>query len=128
MTFILVPASGEDIVINGWNWRPIVAALVRAGILTVGERQERCLAQGCGGYITASEALQAAEHIDALICGMQPNQRLLRDGELTDKVIDYNLPISDWDDAETWQRYSARHDVLKEFAAFCRRSGGFDVV
>ena len=94
----------------------------------MGEREKRCLSNGCGGYLSDSEALQAAEHIDALIGGMQPGQRLLHDGQVTDKVIDYNLPISDWDDVETWQRYSARYDVFKSFAAFCRRSGGFEVV
>lgn len=128
MTVILVPASGEDIVINWWNWRPTVAMLVRAGILPAGEREERCLLNGCGGYLSGSEALQAAEYIDLLIVGMKPGQRVLFDGEVTDKPIDYSKPISDWDEAETWQRYSALYHVLKEFAAFSRRSGGFKVV
>ena len=59
MTFILVPASGEDLVINGWNWRPTVALLVRAGILPAGKRAECCSAQGCGGYLSSAEALRA---------------------------------------------------------------------
>ena len=128
MAVILAPASGEDMMINWWNWRPTVALLVRAGILPVGEREERCLGNGCGGQLSESEALLAAEHIEALVASMNEHQRILFDGEVTGKPKDYGKPISEWDEADSWNNYSAQYDVLKNFAAFCRRSGGFEVL
>jgi hypothetical protein len=114
--------------INWWIWRPAVAILVRAGILPPGEREVRCLANGCGGCLSASEASRAAEHIEALVAGMKPGQRVLLDGEVTDKPIDYSKAISEWDQADRWNNYSAQYELLKDFAAFCRRSGGFEVL
>lgn len=128
MTVILVPASGEDMTINWWNWRPTVAMLVRAGILPTGEREERCLANGCGGCLSESEALRAAECVESVVAGMKHGQRVLFDGEVTEKPIDYAKPISEWDQEDTWNNYSAQYDVLKDFATFCRRSGGFEVL
>lgn len=128
MAVILVPTSGQDMMINWWNWRPTVALLVRAGILPAGERQERCLANGCGGHLSAAEALRAAEHIEGVITALKPGQRMLFDGEHTDKPIDYSKPIADWDEADRWNNYSAEYEVLKQFATFCRHWGGFDVL
>lgn len=128
MAVILVPTSGEDLMINWWNWRPTVALLVRAGILPAGEREERCLANACGGELSAAEALRAAEHIEGLVAAMKPGQRILFDGEVTEKPIDYSKPISEWNEADRWNNYSAQYEVLKRFAAYCRRSGGFQVL
>jgi hypothetical protein len=126
LTVILKPRSGESIVINWWNWRPTVALLVRAGILPGGDREERCLGMG-GGYFTESEAMRAAAFVENLLADMKPDQRVLFDGEITDEAWDHTKPINDWDQEDTWNAYSARYDVLKMFAAFCRRSGGFNV-
>ena len=114
--------------INWWNWRPTVALLVRAGVLPAGEREERCLANGCGGCLSASEAVSAADYLEALVAGIGPGRRVLLDGEVTERPIDYTKPISEWDQADSWNNYSARYEVLKDFAAFCRRSGGFEVL
>jgi hypothetical protein len=113
--------------INWWNWRPTVALLVRAGILPAGEREERCLANCCGGHLTQSEAMRAADYIEGVVAAMRPGQRMLFDGEVTEKPIDYSKPISEWDEADTWNNYSAQYDLLKAFAVFCRRCGGFEV-
>jgi hypothetical protein len=32
------------------------------------------------------------------------------------------------DEMEIWNHYSVNQDVLRLFAEFCRRSGGFEVV
>ena len=48
MGFILVPNSGEDIQVSGWDWRPTLELLRHAGLLE-GEAYERMGAQGCGG-------------------------------------------------------------------------------
>ncbi len=129
MAFILEPASGgQDLMINGWNWRPLVAILVRVQILPTDERAERCLANGCGGYLCESEAKRAADYIDALLVRMTPIQRILYDGTVSDAPLDYKKPISEWDECDTWHHYSVKYDVLKMFAEFCRQSGGFDVL
>lgn len=127
MAVILVPTSGDDLMINWWNWRPIVALLVRTGILPEGERAERCSANGCGGHLTVEEAARAAEHIECLVAAMKPGQRVLFDGEITDQPLDFEKPISEWTKADEWNHYSAKYDVLKKLAAFCRASGGFTV-
>ena len=110
--------------INWWNWRPIVALLVRAGILPAGEREECCLGNGCGGGLSASEALRAAEHIEGRVDAMKPDQRILFDGGVTEKPIDYGKSISELNDADVWNSYSARYEVLKQFAVFCRAPAG----
>ncbi len=80
--------------INWWNWRSTVAILVRAGILPTGEREERCLANGCGGFLSASEAMRAAEHIDDLISGMEPSQRVgWRGDRQTDRLRQVGLGL-----------------------------------
>src|SRR5262245_36613671 len=124
---LLVSASGDDMMINWWNWRPLVALLVRAGILPDGEREERCLANGCGGGLSADEAARAADHVEALLDTMKPNERILLDGDTTDRPVDYQLSISEMDEEDIWNSYSVKSEVLRRFAEFCRRSGGFEV-
>jgi hypothetical protein len=120
-------SGGEDLMINAWNWRPTVALLVREGIIPPGEREERCLSSGCGGRLSAAEAFSAAECIDGFLAAMQLGHRLRVDGTVTDRPINRQLPISDWDDREVQERYSIGYDVLKMIAVFCRHSGGFVV-
>ena len=108
--------------------RPTVALLVRAGILPAGEREERCLSNGCGGHLTTAEARQAAEHIDAVVLTMRPDERICSDGTTTTRAIDYAKPLSEWDEDDISQRYSVSRDVLKEFADFCRSSAGLEVL
>jgi hypothetical protein len=83
MGFILEPNKpGEDLIINGWNWRPTVALLVREGVIPAGERAERCLANGCGGGLTADEAAAAADMLSKLIATLTPRQRIRHDGSI----------------------------------------------
>lgn len=128
MTVILVPANGDDMQINWWNWRPLVALMVRADVLPVGEREERCLANGCGGYLSAAEAKSAAEHIESLIAELSSNEGVLLDGEVTTDKVDHDKPISEFDESDKWVIYSAKRQVLERFAEFCRKSGGFEVL
>ena len=43
MTFILTPKQGEDVQVNGWNWRPTLELIRAEGLLTEEnyERMER---------------------------------------------------------------------------------------
>lgn len=128
MGFILEPNNGgDDFVINGWNWRPTVALLEREGVIPNGERAERCLANGCCGYMSSDEAIHAAEALDKRVANLDPNKRVLHDGSITDKPIDYGKPISEWTEDDTYNHYSVKYEVLKAFAKFCRDSGGFIV-
>ena len=128
MAVILKPQSGDDMMINWWNWRPTIAVLVRAGVLPAGEREDRCLANGCGGSLSFNEALKAADCVESLVADMEAEERVLLDGTITKQPINFGLLISEWDEQEIWNRHSAQCDVLKEFAEFCRRSGGFEVI
>ena len=128
MGFILEPNKpGEDLIINGWNWRPTVAQLVREGVIPAGERAERCLANGCGGGLTADEAAATADMLGKLIATLTPRQRIHHDGSITDAPINYEKLISEWTEEDTYDHYSAKYEALKAFAEFCRESGGFTV-
>jgi hypothetical protein len=127
LAVLLVPASGEDWMLNWWNWRPLVALLVRSGILPESERAERCLSNFSGGGLSADEALRAASYIEALLPTIQQEQRILLDGKLTEEPINYTKSISELDQQEIWNSYSVKREVLAQFAEFCRRSGGFEV-
>ena len=59
---------------------------------------------------------------------MHADERILYDGTVTDRSIDYEQSISEWNEQEAWNRYSAKCQQLKKFAEFCRRCGGFKVV
>jgi hypothetical protein len=129
LAVILKPASGgEDLAINWWNWRPAVALLVRAAVVPPGEREDRCLANGAGGHLSEAEACAAAEYMEGLLARMRTTERLMLDGSMTDRPIKWDVPVSEWDQQEINERYSATYDVLKMIAEFCRRSGGFEVV
>ena len=129
MTAILKPSNGEDLRVNWWKWRPTVSLLGRAGILPAGERTERCLANGCGGYLTDDEAQRAADHVDSLLAELAPDERILMDGERTaEERRTTRVPISQWNDEDVRQVYSADRPWLAQFSAFCRRSRGFTVI
>jgi hypothetical protein len=129
MSFILVDLADDqhDIQINGWNWRPTVALLVEAGIIPSGERAEDCLAQGCGGYFTREEVTRAADFLERLVASMKPGERVMFDGSIRDKPKNFDLPITEWDEQEAWDHYSASYEWLQMFIDFCRRSEGFKV-
>jgi hypothetical protein len=127
MGVVLVPSSGDDLCINWFNWRPTVALLVRGGVIPDGERRQR-FENACGEGLSASEAQHAADYIESLIANLSPRDRIFSNGQATDKPIDYGVPISEWDEAETQNRYSAGYELLRDFVAFCRRSGGFEVL
>ena len=70
--------------------------------------------------------MRAAAYIERLLAVMKPGQRVLFDGEITEKPGSTKL-INDWDQADLWIAYGAGYELLKSFAAFCQRSGGFKV-
>ena len=102
MSFILVPSQGEDLQVNAWNWRPILALLFAAGVIT---KQDHDLmgSQGCGGRVDANKAARIADVVTRKVNGMNPGERMLT-------------------------VYSTTFEWLETFAKFCRSSGGFEVM
>ena len=63
MTFILVPKRGEDIQVNGWNWRPTLELLLEEKLISF-ENYERMGAQAAGGHVSAETAERIADVIE----------------------------------------------------------------
>jgi len=121
MSFILVPNLGEDIQINGWNWRPTLRLLEESGILSE-EQLERMGAQGAGGEVDADQAMGLAEFLTEFLRGKDPSHRLRLDLTFTDAPKDFSKKITDM---ELEELYSA---WLSQFRDFCNRCQGFRVV
>ena len=129
MSFILVPKRGDDVQVNGWNWRPTLELLLREGLISE-ELHERMGAQGAGGEVDADLADRIAEAIERTLETMKPGERMLADLTVTDR------PKTKWvigpetrpDEIDVNDMYSATYEWLVKFAGFCRRSGGFEVL
>ena len=129
MSFILVPNHGEDIQVNGWNWRPTLE-LLRAENLVSEENYERMGAQGCGGEVNAELARRIADVIEQKLAAMRPGQRILSDLTVTahpKKEVTFT-PETKPSEIDVIAIYSASYDWLVTFRDFCKESGGFKVV
>ena len=121
MSFILVPKVGNDVQINGWNWRPTLALLHAAGLLSE-EEFERMGANGCGGVADSQKAARIVAVLDAQLAKMKKGDRMRDDLTVTalPKSVDLKSDANDL--------YSASFEWLCRFRDFCETSGGFKVV
>jgi len=129
MSFILVPNHGEDIQVNGWNWRPTLE-LLRAENLVSEENYERMGAQGCGGAVDADVARRIADLIERKLAAMGSGQRSLGDLTVTanpKKSVTF-APGMATEEIDVNDLYSASYDWLVALRDFCKQSGGFQVV
>ena len=128
MSFILVPKRGDDIQINGWNWRPTLELLLREGLIGE-ELHGRMGAQGAGGEVDEGSATRIAEAVERKLTAMRPGGRMLADLTVTDRAKpEFSFgPGTRSEDIDVNELYSATYEWLADFAAFCRRSGGFEV-
>jgi hypothetical protein len=108
----------EDLMVNWWNWRPTVALLLRAGVIS-DDLAERMHAGVGVADVNATQALAMADVIDVLLADLAKGERVLLDGTITDRPPAHDhLPVElDW--------YGAERRWLVSFADFCRRCGGF---
>ena len=128
MSFILVPKRGDDIQINGWNWRPTLELLLREGLISE-ELHERMGAQGAGGEVDEELAGRIAEAVERRLEVMKPGERMLADLTVTERAKpEFSFgPGSRSEEIDVNELYSATYQWLTDFAAFCRRAGGFEV-
>lgn len=128
VSFILIPKSGEDIKINAWNWRPTIALLRAANVIT-DALYERMGANGAGAIVDADLAAQIADFLQRHIQSMNPGDRMRYDLSVTSvpkKPIVFT-PTTKPEDIDATEAYSATYEWLSRFKDFCRSSGGFEV-
>jgi|SRR6185436_6792673 len=129
MSFILMPKLGEDLQVNGWNWRPTLELLLAAGVITE-QDHEVMGCHGCGGKVDQEKAERIADVVVAKLSSMNPGERMLANLGVSSEpkklaVFDPSLNTNDIDINEL---YSTTFEWLDTFAKFCRSSNGFKVM
>ncbi|HZM76450.1 MAG TPA: hypothetical protein VFC19_12020 [Candidatus Limnocylindrales bacterium] len=117
MAFSLVPATGEGIWINAWNWRPTEELVRRTGI--VPDETLELLEYGIG-EVTAEQATRLAEFLDGYLSGLGPQDRVTLDGTVIDEPDTFEFHRDD-----PSRNFSATYEWLTKFRDFCRSSNGF---
>ena len=129
MSFILVPEQGEDLKVNGWNWRPTLELLLATEVITQDD-YERMGAQGCSGKVGAEKASLIADVVEQKLMSMNPGERML--ANLSVSAVPKRLTVFEPDmnprDIDVNELYSTTYEWLETFARFCRSSGGFEVM
>jgi len=72
--------------------------------------------------VTAEEAEAVAAFLTGHLASLQPHQRVLLDGSVTDEPDDHRFHSDD-----LGRNYSATRSWLVQLRDFCLVSGGFDV-
>ena len=121
MTFILKSPSGDDVQINGWNWRPTVNLFAKALGLDE-EAVEKLQTNGIGASVSADQALKIAEFLNSYIQSLPRGSRVRLDGSTTEEPKSYVI------DFVGTSNYSASYEWLTKFRDFCKTCGGFKVV
>ena len=125
MTVILVDQANEkhDLQINWWNWRPILALLRQANLID-DEQFERMGANGCGGGLSAQEAMDAALFLKSQILShLQDDEQVHVDGKVS-VFPTKPRPIAL---TESYELYAVRKACLEDFVVFCESCKGFEV-
>jgi hypothetical protein len=128
MSFILTPKCGEDIQVNGWNWRPTILLLHHANLID--EKQHELMGcNGCGGAVDSVTANRIVEFLNQQLAKMTPGQRLRGDLTITSepKKRAVFTPTSKVEDFDAIEVYSASYEWLVMFRNFCCTSQGFTV-
>ena len=129
MTFILVPAEGEDLQVNAWNWRPTLQLLLALDAITE-EDHELMGAQALGGRVDSEKAGRIADAIAQELKSMNPGERMQASLTVTKepKELAVFFPSMSAPDIDVNELYSTSYEWLQTFEKFCRLSGGFEVM
>jgi hypothetical protein len=129
MSFILVPNEGEDLQVNGWNWRPTLRLLFATGVIDE-EDHEVLGCHGCGAKVDQEKADRIADVVAGKLSSMNPGQRMLADLSVSSEPKKLTVFSSNMnaDDIDTNELYSTTFEWLDTFAKFCRSSKGFKVM
>ena len=129
MSFILIPAAGEDIKVNSWNWRPTLDLLLAANVITKDDH-ERMGAHGCSGKADAEKASLIAHVVEQKLMTMNPGERMLANLSVAQvpKKLTVFEPNTNPQDIDVNELYSTTYEWLETFTKFCRNSGGFEVM
>lgn len=105
---------------NWWNWRPLVAAISRSGLLDA----ETIEGLGYNGatVITADQARAIAVSLRKDLDPTEAQRRMTLDGTWLATPDDGTFHRSAEDED---QNYSLDREVLAKFIAFCEESEGF---
>ena len=125
MGVILVDLANDrhELPINWWNWRPMLIFLRRGDVINDEQLEE--LGSGCGGRLTAPEALKAATFLrEGIIPMMRVGERMHMNGRVS-AVTQEEKYISSMSDDEL---YAAARSCIEEFVSFCETCAGFKVL
>lgn len=128
MTFILVPNEGEDLLINAWNWRPILELLLAANVITEDDH-ERLGVQGIGAKVDEAKAVLIADAVMRRLSSMNPGERMLANLSISKEPKKYAVftPDTKEEDIDTNELYSTTYEV-RNVRQICRGSKGFVVM
>jgi hypothetical protein len=113
----------EALKASWWTWRPVVTLLRQASILDL-ERIGPIPDSSLYAEITVEQAEQIATFLDSFLRRIEPNERVLLDGTLTDVPDTYEFYRAE---SELHKNYSAEPGWLARFRDFCRVCGGFTI-
>jgi hypothetical protein len=125
MGFILVDLANDhhDCSCNGWNWRPTLELIRRTGRIS-DEQLERMGASGCGGTVSAEDAVAIAHFIESeVLTSLKADEMIHRDGRISKQPASPRPIIGTNAD----ELYAARKSWLELFAEFCKSCKGFKV-
>lgn len=126
MSFTLVPKNGEDVQINGWQWRPTLE-LLRANNLLSQAQYEQMAENGTGVEVDAELAARFADAVEHKLSQMNPGDLMRGDLTLTnEQQMQWAADVIP-SESDVFDYYSASYEWLMTFADFCKRSGGFEV-
>lgn len=126
MSFTLLDLGSENYEFNAsvWNWKAMLEVIKSLDVVSEGKLRQMSY-NATGVKVEVEDAHLIGEKIERVILPkLEPNKRIYADLSITDEPDDMMLHK---DGDEQWKNYSVDHDQLKEFAAFCLRSKGFQV-
>jgi hypothetical protein len=123
-TIIDMGSEGYELNANVWTWKPTLE-IIRSFNYVNERTLNGMTSNGTGVKMSQDDANAIGEKIrDVILPQLVPNKRMYGNLTITDKPDDGTM-YRDADDQ--WKNYSASHNWLEEFSAFCIKCKGFQV-